>query len=50
MRFSDAFRYFVSVASACGVLKANDLIASPAFVFFNAGGEYHKKTTRSNQL
>ncbi|WP_147115163.1 IS3 family transposase [Tateyamaria sp. syn59] len=49
-RFTDTRRYFVSEASVYRVLKAHDLITSPAFVVIKAAGEFHEKTTRPNQL
>jgi ABC-type phosphonate transport system ATPase subunit len=33
VRFTDTERYFVSEASAYRILKAQDLITSPAFIF-----------------
>lgn len=49
-RFTDIRRYFVSEASIYRVLKAHDLITSPAFVVIKAADEFHEKTTRPNQL
>ena len=49
-RFTDTRRYFVSEASVYRVLKAHDLITSPAFVVIRAADEFHEKTTRPNQL
>ena len=49
-RFTDTRRYFVSEASVYRVLKAHDLITSPAFVVIKAADEFHEKTTRPNQL
>ena len=36
MRFTDAERYFVSEASVYRLLKAHDLITSPAFITMKA--------------
>ncbi len=48
--FADTKRYFVSEASVHRVLKAHDLVPSPAFVVIEAANEFHEKTTRPNQL
>lgn len=50
VRFTDTRRYFVSEAGVYRVLKAQDLITSPAFVVIEAANEFHEKTTRPNQL
>jgi putative transposase len=50
VRFTDTRRYFVSEASVYRLLKAHDLITSPAFVVIKAADEFHEKTTRPNQL
>jgi transposase InsO family protein len=50
VRFTDEKRHFVSEASVYRILKAQDLIASPAFVVIKAADEFHDKTTRPNQL
>lgn len=50
VRFTDTRRYFVSEASVYRVLKAHDLITSPAFVVIKAADEFHEKTIRPNQL
>ncbi len=42
--------YFVSEASGYRLLKAQDLITSPAFVVIKAADEYRDKTTAPNQL
>ena len=42
--------YFVSEASVYRLLKAHDLITSPAFVVVKAADEFHDKTTAPNQL
>ena len=43
-------RYFVSEASVYRLLKAHDLITSPAFIVVKAAEEFHTKTTAPNQL
>jgi transposase InsO family protein len=49
-RFTDAQRYFVSESSAYRLLKAHDLITSPAFIVMKAADEFKDKTTAPNQL
>ena len=49
-RFTDQDRYFVSEASVYRLLKAHDLITSPAFIVVKAADEFHTKTTAPNQL
>ncbi len=48
--FTDAESYFVSEASVYRVLKAHDLITSPAFIVIKAANEFKDKTTAINQL
>jgi transposase InsO family protein len=50
VRFTDTKRYFVSEASVYRLLKAHDLVTSPAFAVIKAADEFHEKTTRPNQL
>ena len=50
VRFTDCERYFVSEASVYRLLKAHDLITSPAFVVMKAADQFHDKTTAPNQL
>ena len=50
VRFTDENRYFVSEATVYRLLKAHDLITSPAFIVIKAADEFHDKTTRPNQL
>ena len=50
VRFTDTQSYFVSEASVYRLLKAHDLITSPAFVVMKAADEFKDKTTRPNQL
>jgi transposase InsO family protein len=49
-RFTDTEAYFVSEASVYRLLKAHDLIASPAFIVVKAADEFKDKTTAPNQL
>lgn len=50
VRFTDTEKYFVSEASVYRVLKAHDLITSPAFIVIKAANEFKDKTTAINQL
>ena len=50
VRFTDRERYFVSEASVYRLLKAHDLVTSPAFVVVKAADEFHTKTTAPSQL
>ena len=50
VRFTDTRDYFVSEASVYRLLKAHDLITSPAFVVVKASDEFRDKTTAPNQL
>jgi len=50
VRFTDTESYFVSEASVYRLLKALDLIASPAFIVIKAADEFTDKTTAPNQL
>ena len=49
-RFIDTAGYFVSEASVYRLLKAHDLITSPAFVVIKAADAFKDKTVRPNQL
>ncbi len=49
-RFTDVKKYFVSEASVYRLLKAHDLITSPAFIVVKAADEFKNKTTAPNQL
>ncbi|MCO5147332.1 MAG: IS3 family transposase [Aquamicrobium sp.] len=48
--FTDTRGYFVSESSVYRLLKAHDLITSPAFIVIKAADEFHDKTTAPNQL
>jgi putative transposase len=50
VRFTDRESYFVSEASVYRLLKAHDLIASPAFIVIKAADAFSNKTTAPNQL
>jgi putative transposase len=50
VRFTDTEGYFVSEASVYRLLKAQDLIARPAFIVMKAADEFKDKTTAPNQL
>ena len=49
-RFTDERRYFVSEASVYRLLKAHDLIPSPAYIVMSAADEFKDNTTAPNQL
>lgn len=48
--FTDTKGYFVSEASVYRLLKAQDLITSPAFIVIKADDEFRDKTTAPKQL
>ena len=50
VRFTDTENYFVSEASVYRLLKAHDLITSPAYIVMKAADEFKDKTTAPNQL
>ena len=50
VRFTDERKYFVSEASVYRLLKARDLVTSPAYVVIKAANEFKDKTTAVNQL
>ncbi len=50
VRFTDTQSYFVSEASVYRLLKAHDLITSPAFVVIKADNEFKDKTIAPNQM
>ena len=45
MRSTDSHSYFVSEASVYRLLKARDLIASPAFIVIKAADAFKDKAT-----
>ena len=50
VRFTDERKYFVSEASVYRLLKAHDLMASPAYIVIKAAEAFKDKTTAPNQL
>ncbi len=50
VRFTDKKRYFVSEASVYRLLKAHDLITSPAYTVIKAADRFHTPTTRVNEM
>jgi putative transposase len=48
--FTDTRGYFVSESSVYRLLKAQDLITSPAYIVLKAADEFADKTTAPNQL
>ena len=50
IRFTDINSYYVSESSIYRLLKAHDLITSPAFIVIKAADEFKDKTTAPNQL
>ena len=49
-RFTDTASYYVSESSVYRLLKAHDLIASPAYIVIRAADEFKDKTAAPNQL
>lgn len=50
VHFTDTKKYFVSEASVYRILKARDLITSPAFIVVKAADEFRDRTSRPNEL
>ncbi len=50
VRFTDTQGYFVSESSVYRLLKAHDLITSPAFIVMKTASEFRDKTTAPNQM
>ena len=50
VRFTDEKHYFVSEATVYRLLKAHDLITSPAYTVIKAADQFHTKTTRPNEM
>lgn len=48
--FTDTKGYFIAESSVYRLLKAHDLITSPAFVVIKAANEFKDKTTRPNEM
>ena len=49
-RFTDKERYFVSESSVYRILKAADLITSPAYVLMSASDAFQNPTTRVHEM
>jgi putative transposase len=49
-RFTDIASYYVSESSVYRLLKAHDLITTPAFIVIKAADEFKDKTTAPNEL
>ena len=50
VRFTDTERYFVSEASVYRLLKAHDLITSPAYILMQAGDSFKNPTRHIHEL
>ena len=50
VRFTDEKRYFVSEATVYRLLKAHDLITSPAYTVIKAAEAFHTQTTQPNEM
>jgi putative transposase len=50
IRFTDDKCYFVSEATVYRLLKAHDLITSPAYLVIKAADRFHTQTTRPNEM
>ena len=50
IRITDTANYFVSEASVYRLLKAHDLITSPAYIVMKAADEFKGNMTVPNQL
>jgi putative transposase len=50
VRFTDERGYFVSEATVYRLLKAHDLIPSPAFIVMKAASEFTDKTSAPNEM
>jgi len=50
VRFTDTQGYFVSEATVYRLLKAHDLITSPAFIVIKAANEFTDKTSAPNEM
>ena len=50
VRYTEQYRYFVSESSVYRLLKAHDLIVSPAFVLMKAADRFQHPSTAPNQL
>jgi transposase InsO family protein len=50
VRFTDESKYFVSESSVYRLLKAHNLITSPAYIVIKAADEFRDKTSAPNEL
>ena len=50
VRFTNKRRYFVSEVTVYRLLKAHDLITSPAYLVIKAADQFHTQTTRINEM
>ncbi|WP_261388802.1 IS3 family transposase [Qipengyuania gaetbuli] len=50
VRFTDERRYFVSEATVYRLLRAHDLITSPAYTVIKAADAFHTQTSRPNEM
>jgi len=50
VQFTDEHQYFVPEATVHRLLKAHELITSPAYVVIKAADAFHTKTTRPNEM
>ena len=50
VRFTDERRYFVSEATVYRLLKAHDLITSPAYTVIKTADAFHTQTSRPNEM
>lgn len=50
VRFTDESKYLVSESSVYRLLKAHDLITSPAYIVIKAADEFRDKTSAPNEL
>jgi len=50
VRFTDEHRYFISEATTYRILKARDLVTSPAWIVLKAADQFDQPTTAINQL
>ncbi len=50
VRFTDERRYFISEATAYRILKAHNLVTSPAWIVMKAADRFDQPTTAINQL
>ena len=49
-QITDDYKYFISESSVYRILKAHDLITSPAYILLSASDAFHRPTKRINEL